>query len=82
LFDSHLIAALIFQGGSETFHDKQEHFFKELREFHRKHPRDKLPIKITRDNIIESVSQHLKAFKNICTTVEYLSNTPVDMESN
>jgi len=42
-------------GGSETFNDKQEHFFKELRDIHRKHPRDKLTLKITRENIIESV---------------------------
>ncbi|XP_021944995.1 apoptosis-resistant E3 ubiquitin protein ligase 1 isoform X2 [Folsomia candida] len=49
-------------GGSETFQDKQEHFFKELREFHRKHPRDKLCLKITRENIIESTWKATKSF--------------------
>ena len=43
-------------GGSETYQDKQEYFFKELRDVHRKHPRDKLTLKITRENIVESVS--------------------------
>ncbi|ODN02096.1 Apoptosis-resistant E3 ubiquitin protein ligase 1, partial [Orchesella cincta] len=51
-------------GGSETFNDKQEHFFKELRDIHRKHPRDKLTLKITRENIIESTWKSTKGLSN------------------
>ncbi|CAG7785471.1 unnamed protein product [Allacma fusca] len=51
-------------GGSETFQDKQEYFFKELRDVHRKHPRDKVTLKITRENILESTWKATKGFSS------------------
>jgi len=56
---------MFIAGGSETFQDKQEHFFKELRDVYRKHTRDKLTLKIARDNIIETVSTHIDILTNL-----------------
>uniref|UniRef100_T1IIH2 HECT-type E3 ubiquitin transferase n=1 Tax=Strigamia maritima TaxID=126957 RepID=T1IIH2_STRMM len=49
-------------GGSETFKDKQEFFYHEVRNVHKKRYHDKLPIKIQRDKLLESSSKATKSF--------------------
>lgn len=59
--DRNIIAATFTQfllkniGGSETFKDKQDFFYHEVRKFHQKHFHDKLVLKISRENLLESV---------------------------
>lgn len=48
-------------GGSETFKDKQDFFYHEIRKFHQKHHHEKLQIKIHREKLLES---SIKATKN------------------
>ena len=43
-------------GGSETFKDKQDFFYHEIRQVHSKRIHDKLGIKINRANLLETVS--------------------------
>lgn len=43
-------------GGSETFADKQDFFYHEVRKRHQKHYHEKLPMKVQRDKLLESVS--------------------------
>ena len=65
--DRDVIAATFTQfmlkniGGSETFKDKQDHFYHEVRKFNMKRPHDRLPISINRDKLLES---SMKATKN------------------
>ncbi|UYV83372.1 AREL1 [Cordylochernes scorpioides] len=42
-------------GGSETFKDKQYFFYHEVRKLHSKYFHDKLPIRVTRDKLLDSV---------------------------
>ncbi|XP_059473505.1 apoptosis-resistant E3 ubiquitin protein ligase 1 isoform X2 [Neocloeon triangulifer] len=49
-------------GGSETFKDKQDFFYHEVRKFHQKHYHDKLPMKINRDKLLESSMKATKSF--------------------
>ena len=51
-----LIALYWRLGGSETFKDKQDFFYHEVRQLHHKRFHDKFTIKINRDNLLESVS--------------------------
>lgn len=43
-------------GGSETFKDKQDFFYHEVRKYHQKHYHEKLQIKVNREKLLESVS--------------------------
>lgn len=43
-------------GGSETFADKQDFFYHEVRKHHQKHYHEKLSMKVQRDKLLESVS--------------------------
>ncbi|CAB3359356.1 Hypothetical predicted protein [Cloeon dipterum] len=49
-------------GGSETFKDKQDFFYHEVRKFHQKHYHDKLPMKINREKLLESSMKATKGF--------------------
>lgn len=44
-------------GGSETFADKQDFFYHEVRKHHQKHYHEKLSMKVQRDKLLESVSK-------------------------
>ncbi|XP_050076858.1 apoptosis-resistant E3 ubiquitin protein ligase 1 isoform X4 [Anopheles maculipalpis] len=48
-------------GGSETFKDKQDFFYHEVRKFHSNYYHEKLSLKVQRDKILES---SMKATKN------------------
>ncbi|XP_017771527.1 PREDICTED: apoptosis-resistant E3 ubiquitin protein ligase 1 isoform X2 [Nicrophorus vespilloides] len=48
-------------GGSETFKDKQEFFYHEVRKYHQKHYHEKLSMKVNREKLLES---SMKATKN------------------
>lgn len=48
-------------GGSETFKDKQDFFYHEVRKFHANYYHEKLSLKVQRDKILES---SMKATKN------------------
>ncbi|KAJ8964885.1 hypothetical protein NQ314_004549, partial [Rhamnusium bicolor] len=48
-------------GGSETFKDKQDFFYHEVRKFHQKHYHEKLSMKVNREKLLES---SMKATKN------------------
>ncbi|KAF4518827.1 hypothetical protein B566_EDAN008156 [Ephemera danica] len=49
-------------GGSETFKDKQDFFYHEVRKYHQKHYHDKLPMKVNRDKLLESSMKSTKGF--------------------
>ncbi|XP_025831549.1 apoptosis-resistant E3 ubiquitin protein ligase 1 [Agrilus planipennis] len=65
--ERNVIAATFMQfllknvGGSETFKDKQDFFYHEVRKFHQKHYHEKLTIKVNREKLIET---SMKATKN------------------
>lgn len=46
-------------GGSETFADKQDFFYHEVRKHHQKHYHEKLLVKVQRDKLLESVNIEL-----------------------
>lgn len=52
-------------GGSETFKDKLEFFYGEVRKLHQKHYHDKLQLRVARDKILES---SMKATKSLSTS--------------
>ncbi|KFM69498.1 hypothetical protein X975_06284, partial [Stegodyphus mimosarum] len=66
--DRNIIAATFTQfllkniGGSETFKDKQDFFYHEVRKYHQKHFHDKLPLKVSREYILESSIKETKSF--------------------
>ena len=62
--DRKLIETYCCVGGSETFKDKQDFFYHEVRQLHHKRLHDKLTIKINRSNLLESVSG-FKAHPNL-----------------
>ncbi|CAH1403854.1 unnamed protein product [Nezara viridula] len=49
-------------GGSETFKDKQEFFYHEVRRFHHKHFHEKLSMKVNREKLLESSIKATKGF--------------------
>ncbi|KAF6210426.1 hypothetical protein GE061_013532 [Apolygus lucorum] len=49
-------------GGSETFKDKQDFFYHEVRKFHHKHYHDKLSMKVCRDNLLETSLKSTRSF--------------------
>ncbi|XP_063222883.1 apoptosis-resistant E3 ubiquitin protein ligase 1 isoform X3 [Bacillus rossius redtenbacheri] len=49
-------------GGSETFKDKQDFFYHEVRKFHQRHYHEKLPMKISREKLLESSLKATKGF--------------------
>ncbi|CAG2053499.1 unnamed protein product [Timema podura] len=53
---------LVFTGGSETFKDKQDFFYHEVRKFHQKHYHEKLQLKINREKLLESSLKATKGF--------------------
>lgn len=65
--DRNLIAATFTHflikniGGSETFKDKQDFFYHEVRKFHANYYHEKLALKVHREKILES---SMKATKN------------------
>jgi hypothetical protein len=52
-------------GGSETFKDKQDFFYHEVRKYHQKHYHEKLQMKVNREKLLESVSGN-HAFHCFC----------------
>lgn len=48
-------------GGSETFKDKQDFFYHEVRKYHQKHYHEKVSMKVYREKLLES---SMKATKN------------------
>ncbi|XP_074038051.1 apoptosis-resistant E3 ubiquitin protein ligase 1 isoform X1 [Leptinotarsa decemlineata] len=48
-------------GGSETFKDKQDFFYHEVRKYHQKHYHEKLSMKVNREKLLDS---SMKATKN------------------
>ncbi|XP_076173733.1 apoptosis-resistant E3 ubiquitin protein ligase 1 isoform X2 [Ptiloglossa arizonensis] len=49
-------------GGSETFVDKQDFFYHEVRKHHQKHYHEKLSMKVQRDNLLESSMKTTRGF--------------------
>ncbi|KAK6640290.1 hypothetical protein RUM44_011976 [Polyplax serrata] len=49
-------------GGSETFKDKQDFFYHEIRKYHQKHHHEKVQIKIHREKLLESSIRATKNF--------------------
>ncbi|EEB18783.1 ubiquitin-protein ligase, putative [Pediculus humanus corporis] len=49
-------------GGSETFKDKQDFFYHEIRKLHHKHHHERIALKIYRDKIVESSMRATKSF--------------------
>lgn len=49
-------------GGSETFKDKQDFFYHEVRKFHSHYYHEKLSLKVTREKILESSLKSTKGF--------------------
>ncbi|XP_043473097.1 apoptosis-resistant E3 ubiquitin protein ligase 1 isoform X1 [Leptopilina heterotoma] len=49
-------------GGSETFADKQDFFYHEVRKHHQKHYHEKLSMKIQREKLLESSMKATKGF--------------------
>ncbi|XP_046612589.1 apoptosis-resistant E3 ubiquitin protein ligase 1 isoform X2 [Neodiprion virginianus] len=49
-------------GGSETFKDKQDFFYHEVRKHHQKHYHEKLSMKVQRDKLLESSMKATKGF--------------------
>ncbi|XP_055916662.1 apoptosis-resistant E3 ubiquitin protein ligase 1 isoform X2 [Eupeodes corollae] len=49
-------------GGSETFKDKQDFFYHEVRKFHANYYHEKLALKVSRDKILESSMKATKGF--------------------
>ncbi|XP_063699374.1 apoptosis-resistant E3 ubiquitin protein ligase 1 isoform X1 [Culicoides brevitarsis] len=49
-------------GGSETFKDKQDFFYHEVRKFHAHYYHEKLAVKVSRDKILESSMKATKGF--------------------
>lgn len=74
--DRNVIAATFTQfmlkniGGSETFKDKQDHFYHEVRKFHGKRLHDKIQITVSRDKLLET---SMKATKNF-TVADWCKN--------
>jgi hypothetical protein len=52
-------------GGSETFKDKQDFFYHEVRKYHQKHYHEKLQMKVNREQLLKSVS-HYHMFHCFC----------------
>jgi len=44
-----------YLGGSESFTDKQNYFYQEIRKFHQKKSHDKLVLRIERETLLQSV---------------------------
>jgi hypothetical protein len=72
--DRNLIAATFTHflikniGGSETFKDKQDFFYHEVRKFHANYYHEKLALKVQREKILES---SMKATKNFSVSGEF-----------
>ncbi|KRT81256.1 hypothetical protein AMK59_5638 [Oryctes borbonicus] len=49
-------------GGSETFKDKQDFFYHEVRKYHQKHYHEKLSMKVNREKLLESSMKTTKNF--------------------
>ncbi|KAL1505257.1 hypothetical protein ABEB36_004860 [Hypothenemus hampei] len=49
-------------GGSETFKDKQDFFYHEVRKYHQKHYHERVPMDIRRDKLLESSMKATKSF--------------------
>lgn len=49
-------------GGSETFKDKQDFFYHEVRKFHSHYYHEKLAVKVSREKILESSMKATKGF--------------------
>ncbi|XP_014226475.1 apoptosis-resistant E3 ubiquitin protein ligase 1 isoform X1 [Trichogramma pretiosum] len=49
-------------GGSETFADKQDFFYHEVRKHHQKHYHEKLSMKVQRDRLLETSMKATKGF--------------------
>lgn len=66
--DRNIIAATFAQfllknmGGSETFKDKQDFFYHEVRKYHQKHYHEKISLKVRRDKLLETSMKATKKF--------------------
>ncbi|XP_050303094.1 apoptosis-resistant E3 ubiquitin protein ligase 1 isoform X2 [Anthonomus grandis grandis] len=49
-------------GGSETFKDKQDFFYHEVRKYHQKHYHEKLAMEVRRDKLLESSMKATKSY--------------------
>jgi hypothetical protein len=66
-------------GGSETFKDKQDFFYHEVRKYHQKHYHEKLQMKVNREKLLESVSNYETShfFCPEYTAVNHMTQTSV-----
>ncbi|CAB0031725.1 unnamed protein product [Trichogramma brassicae] len=55
-------------GGSETFADKQDFFYHEVRKHHQKHYHEKLSMKVQRDRLLETLVELIPGGRNIRVT--------------
>ena len=66
--DGHLLAAMFTHyllrniGGSETFGDKQEFFYQEMRKYHRKKAQGQLQLRVDREKLLQSSMKAVKYF--------------------
>ncbi|XP_057672258.1 apoptosis-resistant E3 ubiquitin protein ligase 1 isoform X1 [Diorhabda carinulata] len=80
--DRNVIAATFAQfllknmGGSETFKDKQDFFYHEVRKFHQKHYHEKISMKVNREKLLES---SMKATKNFSVS-DWCKNFEVNFQ--
>ena len=58
-FTAHLLSNI---GGSETFKDKQDFFYSEVRKYHQKNFHERYPIRIDRQKLLESSIKATKGF--------------------
>ncbi|XP_018896892.1 apoptosis-resistant E3 ubiquitin protein ligase 1 isoform X2 [Bemisia tabaci] len=63
-------------GGSETFKDKQEFFYHEVRRYHHKHYHEKLLMKVNRHKLLESSIKATKGF----SVADWCRNFEIDFQ--
>ncbi|XP_063585141.1 apoptosis-resistant E3 ubiquitin protein ligase 1-like isoform X2 [Penaeus indicus] len=63
-------------GGSETFKDKQDHFYHEVRKYHSKRMHDRIQITVSREKLLES---SMKATKNF-TVADWCKNFEITFQ--
>ncbi|XP_045619348.1 apoptosis-resistant E3 ubiquitin protein ligase 1 isoform X1 [Procambarus clarkii] len=80
--DRNVIAATFTQfmlkniGGSETFKDKQDHFYHEVRKFHSKRMHERIQITVSRERLLET---SMKATKNF-TVADWCKNFEITFQ--
>ncbi|XP_045123430.1 apoptosis-resistant E3 ubiquitin protein ligase 1-like isoform X2 [Portunus trituberculatus] len=80
--DRNVVAATFTQfmlkniGGSETFKDKQDHFYHEVRKFHSKRMHDRIPVSVSRERLLETSMKATKGF----TVADWCKNFEVTFQ--